>query len=210
LARLLYVMCRPSTSADNLRSQMLPGSHQITSRHPSGAPMNFEYLDVKSRAYMLQAVVSLFADWPNYLIETLRSTNPLHYHLHLFKDLPSWYERAERVAMIPCSKPNPSERDKLLHVATRQGSPLRCRSKEGRCGSCSFCHDQVYSRTHQQPLGTAVQAPFLHRTLACSPYPKGTVFAGVSLSGTSLGPDGGANENLYGRRSRPMRSSPAT
>jgi TniQ len=121
LARLLYVMCRPSTLAENLRSQMLPGSHQITSRHSSGAPMNFEYLDVKSRAYMLQAVVSLFADWPNYLIGTLRSTNPLHYHLHLFKDLPSWYERAERVAMIPNSKPNPSERDKLLHVATRQG-----------------------------------------------------------------------------------------
>jgi hypothetical protein len=48
--------------------------------------MNFEYLDVNSRAYMLQAVVGLFADWPNYLIETLRSTNPLHYHLHLFKD----------------------------------------------------------------------------------------------------------------------------
>jgi hypothetical protein len=121
LARLLYVMCRPSTLAENLRSQRLPESHQITSRHPSGAPMNFEYLDVKSRAYMLQAVVSLFAGWPNYFIETLRSTNPLHYHLHSFKDLPSWYERAERVAMIPSSKPNSSERDKLLHVATRQG-----------------------------------------------------------------------------------------
>jgi hypothetical protein len=83
--------------------------------------MNFEYLDVNSRAYMLQAVVGLFADWPNYLIETLRSTNPLHYHLHFFKDLPSWYERAERVAMIPNSKPNPSEKDKFLHVATQQG-----------------------------------------------------------------------------------------
>jgi hypothetical protein len=121
LARLLYVMCRPSALAEDLRSQMLPDSHQITSRHPSGAPMNFEYLDVKSRAYMLQAVVSLFADWPYYLIEILRSTNRLHHHLHLFKDLPSWYERAERAAMIRSSKPNPSERDKLLHVAIRQG-----------------------------------------------------------------------------------------
>ena len=83
--------------------------------------MNFEYLDVNSSAYMLQAVAGLFADWPNYLSETLRSTNPLHYHLHLFKDLPSWYERAERVAMIPNSKPNPSEKDKFLHVATQQG-----------------------------------------------------------------------------------------
>jgi hypothetical protein len=107
--------------AQLLPSQMLPDSHQITSRHPSGAPMNFEYLDVNSSAYMLQAVVGLFADWPNYLSETLRSTNPLHYHLHLFKDLPSWYERAERVAMIPNSKPNPSEKDKFLHVATQQG-----------------------------------------------------------------------------------------
>ena len=26
------------------------------------------------------------------------------------------------------------------------------------------------------------------------------VFAGVSLSGTSLGPDGGANEKLYGKK----------
>src|SRR5260370_11817087 len=113
-------MCRPSALAEDLRSQMLPDSHQITSRHPSGAPMYFEYLDVKSRAYMLQAVVSLFADWPDYLIETLRSTNQLH-HLLLFKDLPSCDERAERVAMIRVSKPNPSERDKLLHVAIRQG-----------------------------------------------------------------------------------------
>jgi hypothetical protein len=122
---------------------MLPDSHQMTSRHLSGAPMNFEYLDVKSRAYMLQAVVSLFADWPNYLIETLRSTNPLHYHLHLFKDLPSWYERAERVAMIPNSKPNPSEREKLLHVATRQGWITAVQFAEEIRNTADFIHDRL-------------------------------------------------------------------
>jgi hypothetical protein len=58
LASLLYVMCRPSTLAENLRSQMLPDLHEITSRHPSGAPMNFEYLDVNSRAYMLICICS--------------------------------------------------------------------------------------------------------------------------------------------------------
>jgi len=66
--------------------------------------MNFEYLDVKSRAYMLQAAVSLFADWPDYLIETLRSTNPLH-HLLMFKDLPSWYGQAERFATTAARAP---------------------------------------------------------------------------------------------------------
>jgi hypothetical protein len=140
LARLLYVMCRPSTSAENLRSQMLPDSHQITSRHPSGAPMNFEYLDVNSRANMLLAVVSLFVDWPNYLIETLRSTNPLHYHLHLFRDLPSWYERAEKVAMLPNSKPNPSERDKFLHVATQQGWITAVQFAEETRNTADFFH----------------------------------------------------------------------
>jgi hypothetical protein len=38
----------------------------------------------------------------------------LHYHLHLFKDLPNWYERAEGVAMMPNSKPKPSERNKFI------------------------------------------------------------------------------------------------
>jgi hypothetical protein len=140
LARLLYVMCRPSALGEDLRSQMLPASHQITSRHTSGTPMNFEYLDVKSRAYMLQAVVSLFADWPDYLIETLRSTNRLHHHLHLFKDLPSWYDRAERAAMIRSSKPNHSEREKLLHVAIRQGWITAVQFAEETRNTANFLH----------------------------------------------------------------------
>jgi hypothetical protein len=99
---------------------MLPDSHLVTSRHWSGAPTNFEYLDVKSRAYMLQAAVSLFANWPDYFIEVLRTTNRLH-HLLDFKLLPNWYEQAIRVAMTMTSKPKPSDREKFLHAAIQQG-----------------------------------------------------------------------------------------
>jgi hypothetical protein len=99
---------------------MLPDSHLVTSRHWSGAPTNFEYLDVKSRAYMLQAAVSLFANWPDYFIEVLRTTNRLH-HLLDFKPLPNWYEQAIRVAMTMTSKPKPSDREKFLHAAIQQG-----------------------------------------------------------------------------------------
>ena len=123
LARLLYVMCRPSALAKHMRSQMLPDSHQITSRHWSGTPTDFEYLDAKSRAYMLQAVVSLFADWPDYLIDVLRSTNRLHHlhHLLKYRSLPSWYESAVRIAATRNCRPKPSDREKFLHAAIQQG-----------------------------------------------------------------------------------------
>jgi hypothetical protein len=115
LERLLYVMCRPSALAKLMRLQMLPDSHPVTSRHWSGAPTNFEYLDVKSRACMLQAAVSLFADWPDYLVEVLRSTNRLH-HLLDFMPLPSWYERAIRVAMDRNCKPDEISRGKISQI----------------------------------------------------------------------------------------------
>jgi hypothetical protein len=69
---------------------------------------------------MLQAVASLFADWPDYLIEVLRSTNRLG-QLLKYERLPSWYERAVRVAMTKNGNPKPSDRDKFLRAATRQG-----------------------------------------------------------------------------------------
>ena len=123
LARLLHVMCRPSALAKHMRSQMLPESHQITSRYWSGTPHNFEYLDVKSRAFMLQAVVSLFADWPDYLVDVLRSTNDLHHLHHLFKNksLPNWYESAVRIAATRNRCPKPSDREQFLHTAIQQG-----------------------------------------------------------------------------------------
>jgi hypothetical protein len=120
LARLLYVMCRSSALARHMRSQLLSDSLQITCKYWSSTPTNFKYLDVKSRAYMLQAVVSLFADWPNYLIEVLRSANQLG-QLLKYKRLPSWYERAVRVAMTKHGNPKPSDRDKFLRAATQQG-----------------------------------------------------------------------------------------
>jgi hypothetical protein len=66
LHRLLEVMCRQSVLAKHMRLQFLPDSHQITSRHWTGL-CDFGYLDVKSRAFMLQAAVGLFTDWPDYL-----------------------------------------------------------------------------------------------------------------------------------------------
>jgi hypothetical protein len=69
---------------------------------------------------MLQAVVSLFADWPNYLIEVLRSTNRLG-QLLKYKRLPSWYERAVRVAMKKNGNPKSSDGDQFLRAATQQG-----------------------------------------------------------------------------------------
>jgi hypothetical protein len=123
LARLLHVMCRPSALAKHMRSQMLPESHQIVSRYWSGTPHEFEYLDVKSRAFMLQAVVSLFADWPDYLVDVLRSTNDLHHLHHLFmhKSLPNWYESAVRIAATRNRFPKPSDREQFLHTAIQQG-----------------------------------------------------------------------------------------
>jgi TniQ len=99
LHRLLEVMCRQSVLAKHMRLQFLPDSHQITSRHWTGL-CDFGYLDVKSRAFMLQAPVGLFSDWPDYLVDVLRSTNHLHHLHHLLKrnPRPSWYQNAVRIA----------------------------------------------------------------------------------------------------------------
>jgi hypothetical protein len=142
LAKLLHVMCRPSALAKHMRSQMLPGSLQIKSRHWSGSPNEFEYLDVKSRAFMLQAVVSLFADWPDYLIDVLRSTNHLHHLHHLLKNksLPSWYESAVRIAAIKNRKPKPSDREQFLHAAIQQGWVTAVQFAEETCDSGRFVH----------------------------------------------------------------------
>jgi TniQ protein len=112
LARLLHVMCLPSTVGKHIRSQMLPGSHQFTSRRSGGALYDFEYLDVKARAVMLQAAVSLFADWPDYLIAVLRSKDYPKYlhHLLRYPSLPAWYESAVRIAATKDGKPSRSIR----------------------------------------------------------------------------------------------------
>jgi hypothetical protein len=72
---------------------------------------------------MLRAVVSLFADWPDYLVDVLRSTNDLHHLHHLFKNksLPNWYESAVRIAATRNRCLKPSDREQFLHAAIQQG-----------------------------------------------------------------------------------------
>jgi hypothetical protein len=95
----------------------------VSVRRLCGTPQEFEYLDVKSRAFMLQAVVSLFADWPDYLVDVLRSTNHLRHLHHLLKNksVPGWYESAVRIAQTRNRKPKSSDREQFLDAAVKQG-----------------------------------------------------------------------------------------
>ena len=64
LDRLLHTMRSQSAFAFQLRSRLLPNL-RIESRRRGATLGDFSFLKAKSRALMIQAVVSLFAHWPD-------------------------------------------------------------------------------------------------------------------------------------------------
>jgi TniQ len=145
LDRLLHIMIGRSDFAFQLRSRLLP-NFLIESWSRGATLGDFGSLRVKSRALMLQAVVSLFAHWPDNLVEVLRMSPRYIYHVAStqrtyadlvlpnntglpdwyanalrYRDLPRWCLRAIWVAHKRDGEPKKSDRAAFLRAARREG-----------------------------------------------------------------------------------------
>jgi len=142
LDRLLRTMCSQSAFAFQLRSRLLPNL-RIESRRRGATLGDFSFLKVKSRALMIQAVVSLFAHWPDNLLDVIRMSPRYIHHLmypwrprrdHVFRDdrglpawyanpcdLPLWYLKAIWVAHKRDRKPKKSDKAAFHRAARREG-----------------------------------------------------------------------------------------